>query len=66
MRIIRSFNVNRFSRRILWLRLANTNNDPKVIAHYYLECVQTLGGESIYSAAELVFSYVLMGTIMLY
>ncbi len=42
MRIISSFNVNRFSWRILRLRLANTNNDPKVIAHYYLEVCKHL------------------------
>ena len=30
--------------RVLWLRVAVTNNNPKVIAHYYLNCVTRLEG----------------------
>lgn len=33
-----------FSRRVLWLEVGTTNNDPKVIAGYYLECVRRLKG----------------------
>ena len=28
-----------WSRKIYWLKLANTNKDPKIIAHYYLESI---------------------------
>ncbi|KAK6183678.1 hypothetical protein SNE40_011108 [Patella caerulea] len=34
--------VDGFSRRIIWLRVGKTNNNPKVIARYYLEAVQQL------------------------
>ena len=29
----------RFSRRIMWLKLATTNQDPAVILGYFLECI---------------------------
>jgi hypothetical protein len=32
--------IDGFSRRILWLRVGVTNNDPLVIAGYYLKCLQ--------------------------
>jgi hypothetical protein len=34
----------RYSRKILWLNISNSNNDPKIIAHHFLICVKTLGG----------------------
>jgi hypothetical protein len=37
----------RYSRRILWLRVATTNKDPKVVLLYYLLTVFTTQG--IYS-----------------
>ena len=39
--------MNRYSRRILWLEACITNNDPQVIAWYYLRCVKQILG--IYS-----------------
>lgn len=33
-----------FSRYILWLRTAKTNNDPKVIASYYYDTIATMQG----------------------
>ena len=33
-----------FSRKVLWLKCSSTNHDPKVIARYYLECVEQVGG----------------------
>jgi hypothetical protein len=35
--------IDGYSRRILWLKVAHTNNNPDVIAHYYVQCVQSLG-----------------------
>ena len=34
--------VDGFSRKVLWLKTSTTNNNPKVIAYYYLKCVQNL------------------------
>lgn len=40
-------NVNfRFSRKILWLKVTPTNHNPKVVARYFLECVEEVAGES--------------------
>ncbi len=36
--------VDGFSRRILWLEVASSNKDPKVVANYFLSTVQELGG----------------------
>ena len=35
--------IDGFSRRILWLHVANTNKDPSVIAHFYTKFVKGLG-----------------------
>ena len=34
-----------YSRRILWLKVGITNNNPRTIAHYYLECVKEINGD---------------------
>ncbi|XP_074653241.1 uncharacterized protein LOC141907484 [Tubulanus polymorphus] len=34
--------IDGFSRRILWLRVGNTNNDPEVVAWYFLDFVQDI------------------------
>jgi hypothetical protein len=36
--------IHGFSRKILWLSCSTTNNDPKVILHYYLTTVRTQRG----------------------
>lgn len=33
-----------FSRKILWLKLSSTNQKPQVIAKYFLECIESVGG----------------------
>ena len=40
----RLFLCFRFSRKILWLELATTNNDPTVVLSYYLRTVFQLEG----------------------
>lgn len=35
--------IDGFSRKVLWLACGPTNNDPAVIAHYFLSCVRNLG-----------------------
>ena len=34
--------IDGYSRRILWLKLSSSNNNPKVIANYYLCCIKEL------------------------
>lgn len=34
----------RFSCRILWLRVAKTNNNPRVVASYFLDYVAEIAG----------------------
>lgn len=36
--------IDGYSRRVLWLKVTRTNNNPAVIANYYLECVKELEG----------------------
>ena len=36
--------IFRFSRKLLWLKVAVTNHDPRVIVHHYLDCVKNVGG----------------------
>eukprot|EP00731_Ephydatia_muelleri_P023454 Em0015g1037a len=36
--------IDGFSRKIIWLELSTTNNDPGVVAQYYLTAVFQLGG----------------------
>ena len=36
--------VDGYSRRVLWLKVGTTNNDPNFIAHYYLQTVETVSG----------------------
>lgn len=35
--------IDGFSRRILWLEVSSSNNNSRLIANYYLECVRSLG-----------------------
>ena len=36
--------IDGYSRRVLWLKVARTNNNPIVIANFYVECVKELQG----------------------
>ncbi|KAI9521602.1 hypothetical protein NQZ68_003756 [Dissostichus eleginoides] len=35
--------IDGFSRKVLWLECGPTNNNPRVIAQYFLKCVRNLG-----------------------
>lgn len=35
--------IDGFSRRVMWLTCGHTNNDPAVIAHNFISCVQRMG-----------------------
>ena len=51
--------LHRFSRRVLWLRVAYTNNDPQVVASYFMNFVTEVGGKTI------VFSNVTLSQLWL-
>ena len=36
--------IDGYSRKILWLELTRTNNNPAVIAAFYIDCLRELGG----------------------
>ena len=36
--------IDGYSRKILWLEVSRSNNNPKVIAQFYLDCVKTHSG----------------------
>ena len=38
-----SYVVNSFSRKLIWLEVASTNNSSSVIAGYYLNAVEKYG-----------------------
>ena len=39
-----------FSTRVMWLRVANTNNDPKVVAKHFVDCIQVFDGRPVASS----------------
>lgn len=36
--------VDGYSRRIMWLEVTTTNNDPSVVARYFVDCIRQVGG----------------------
>ena len=36
--------IDGFSRRMLWLKVCKTNNDPAITGKFYLDCVKSVGG----------------------
>lgn len=36
--------IDGFSRKIMWLEVSNSNNNPRIIAKYFLDCVRQVGG----------------------
>ena len=36
--------IDGFSRRIMWLEVGMSNNDPSVISRYFIDCVRQVGG----------------------
>ncbi|XP_077981760.1 uncharacterized protein LOC144442917 [Glandiceps talaboti] len=36
--------IDGYSRKIMWVKAASTNNNPAVIAHYYLACIKEVNG----------------------
>ena len=38
--------IDGFSRKIIWLHVANTNKDPVVIAYYFLKEVEAFNGNA--------------------
>ena len=38
--------INGYSRRILWLKVGQTNNGPMVVISYYLSCIRQIGTDT--------------------
>ena len=38
--------IDGYSRKILWLEVSSSNNDPGIITKYYLDYVRQIGGTS--------------------
>ena len=36
--------IDGFSRRILWLKVTKSNNDPRIICNFFMDCVKTAEG----------------------
>ena len=36
--------IDGYSRRIIWLEVGPSNNDPSIIAQYFVDCVRQIGG----------------------
>lgn len=36
--------IDGYSRRIMWLKVGRSNNNPRIVASYFLDCVKELGG----------------------
>ena len=34
--------IDGYSRRVMWLEVASSNNDPAIVAKYYLDCLKQL------------------------
>ena len=39
--------IDGYSRRILWLRVTCTNNDPQVVTGFYIQCIRQIGGGGV-------------------
>jgi len=44
--------IDGYSRKILWLEMCNSNNDPGIITNYHLEYVKQVGGTSRFIRAD--------------
>ena len=45
--------IDGFSRKIIWLHVANTNKDPAVIAYYFLKEAEVINGTTTQIRADL-------------
>ena len=36
--------IDGYSRRILWLHVGQSNNDPRIIAQYFVDYIRSIGG----------------------
>ena len=44
--------IDGFSRRIMWLEVGSTNNDSRVVAKYFLNCIRQIGGTATILRAD--------------
>ena len=44
--------IDGYSRRVLWLKVASTNNDPEIIGFYFIDYVSRVGGTACIIRAD--------------
>lgn len=42
--------IDGYSRRIMWLEVGPSNNDPSIIAQYFVDCVRQIGGTPAFTS----------------
>ena len=58
--------IDGFSRRILWLKVARSNNSPEIPGQYYIETVAELGGVPVELVTDLGTEYGLTASMQCY
>jgi len=58
--------IDGYSRKIMWLEVGRTNNHPGVIASYFLDCVQNVGGTASVIRADMGTENVRIAAIQRY
>ena len=58
--------IDGFSRRLIWLKVSRRNNDPAVVAGFFLETVQSAGGCPTILRTDNGTEYTVMASVQSY